>query len=504
MPNPHQLYHPQPIEPLAGITTRSRIRDSDATSASECLYVNFLSEMEPKKLIEALEEEWIIAIQKEPNQFERNKQEGIDYEETFAPVARLEAIRIFLAYAAYMGFMVYQMDVKSAFLNGKISEEVYQANPKESHIVAIKRFFRYLKGTPNLGLWYPKGSGFDLKAYSDSDYAGLAMSSAEAEYVAAAGCCVKSSGSRVSWLTMMFSMTRTQVLKEGEEEPIPHLSLHGVITHVLYSSDFISTLPTLCVRTCSSNLQGDLAKLVEEPEQSLIPPFGEVNADDTTDKSLSRASVQPITYSKAPTDLKTKKKKNTPSSKPKSPYKVRVILPKKQVVETQHAEVTVATADATQRLEASESAEEKVNQPTAAEAEKIKIIKSYQAATISGSLFIHQSSSYDQDVIDITPKDAKEGDASESLSDLRSMPDDDLASMTGFEIQDSDDHVFEEGTETLHASADKAILSQHPLSTVPLTVSNTLKEQLPGLLSNALKDTLPQLIKDSIKSSVSD
>ncbi|GKB77340.1 hypothetical protein Tco_0944235 [Tanacetum coccineum] len=48
----------------------------------------------------------------------------------------------------------------------------YQANPKESHLVVVKRIFRYLKETPNLGLWYPKGSGFDLKAYSDSDYAG--------------------------------------------------------------------------------------------------------------------------------------------------------------------------------------------------------------------------------------------------------------------------------------------------------------------------------------------
>nr|GEZ52287.1 uncharacterized mitochondrial protein AtMg00810-like [Tanacetum cinerariifolium] len=48
----------------------------------------------------------------------------------------------------------------------------YQANPKESHLVDVKRIFRYLKGTLNLGLWYPKGSGFDLKAYSDSDYSG--------------------------------------------------------------------------------------------------------------------------------------------------------------------------------------------------------------------------------------------------------------------------------------------------------------------------------------------
>ncbi|GJZ23913.1 hypothetical protein Tco_0561372, partial [Tanacetum coccineum] len=52
----------------------SRIRDSDAASASECLYVNFLSEMEPKKLIEPLEEEgWITAMKEELNQFERNK-----------------------------------------------------------------------------------------------------------------------------------------------------------------------------------------------------------------------------------------------------------------------------------------------------------------------------------------------------------------------------------------------------------------------------------------------
>ncbi|GKA01872.1 hypothetical protein Tco_0674537 [Tanacetum coccineum] len=156
--------------------------------------------------------------------------------------------------------------------------------------------------------------------------------------------------------------------------------------------------------------------------QSLIPPFGEVNADDTADKSLSRASVQPVTQPKAPTDLKIKKKRIPPSSKPKSPYKVRVILPKKQIAETQHFEVTVATTDATKILVASELAKEQVNQPSATEAEKImdevdsktqgaqenaespfdteskiKIIKSYQAAIISNSLFIHQSSSYDQD-----------------------------------------------------------------------------------------------------------
>ncbi|GJS38240.1 putative ribonuclease H-like domain-containing protein [Tanacetum coccineum] len=57
------------------------------------------------------------------------QEEGIDYEEVFAPVARIEAIRLFLAYASFMGFMVYQMDIKSAFLYGTIEEEVYVTQP---------------------------------------------------------------------------------------------------------------------------------------------------------------------------------------------------------------------------------------------------------------------------------------------------------------------------------------------------------------------------------------
>nr|GFD04347.1 putative ribonuclease H-like domain-containing protein [Tanacetum cinerariifolium] len=56
-------------------------------------------------------------------------EDGIDYEEVFAPVARIEAIRLFIAYASFMGFMVYQMDVKSAFLYRTIEEEVYVCQP---------------------------------------------------------------------------------------------------------------------------------------------------------------------------------------------------------------------------------------------------------------------------------------------------------------------------------------------------------------------------------------
>ena len=57
------------------------------------------------------------------------KVEGLDYTEVYAPVARLEAIRIFLAYSSYMNFTVYQMNVKTAFLYGKVKEEIYVDQP---------------------------------------------------------------------------------------------------------------------------------------------------------------------------------------------------------------------------------------------------------------------------------------------------------------------------------------------------------------------------------------
>ncbi|GKE36824.1 ribonuclease H-like domain, reverse transcriptase, RNA-dependent DNA polymerase [Tanacetum coccineum] len=231
--------------------------------------------MEPKKVIQALKDpSWIEAMQEELLQFQlqkvwtlvdlpnskraigikwvfrnkkdekgivmRNKarlvaqgytqEEGIDYDEVFAPIARIEAIRLFLAYASFMGFIVYQTDVKSAFLYGTIEEEKFdfssvktastpietnkallkdeesedvdvhlyqsmigsfmyliafrhaimfvvctcarfQVTPKVSHLHAVKRVFRNLKGQPKLGLWYPRDSPFDLEAFLDSDYA---------------------------------------------------------------------------------------------------------------------------------------------------------------------------------------------------------------------------------------------------------------------------------------------------------------------------------------------
>ncbi|GKA43208.1 putative ribonuclease H-like domain-containing protein [Tanacetum coccineum] len=97
---------------------------------------------EPKKISEALQDDsWVQAMQEELLQFKLQqvwvlvdlphgmKEEGIDYDEVFAPVARIEAIRLFLAFASFMGFIVYQMDVKSAFLYDTINEEVYVLQP---------------------------------------------------------------------------------------------------------------------------------------------------------------------------------------------------------------------------------------------------------------------------------------------------------------------------------------------------------------------------------------
>ncbi|GJR23688.1 putative ribonuclease H-like domain-containing protein [Tanacetum coccineum] len=92
---------------------------------------------------------------------------GIDYDEVFAPVARLEAIRIFLAFASYMGFIVYQMDVKSAFLYGKIDEEVYVSQPQVSKIQKYLRMSQVVKALYGLHqaprAWYATLSTFLLK-----------------------------------------------------------------------------------------------------------------------------------------------------------------------------------------------------------------------------------------------------------------------------------------------------------------------------------------------------
>ncbi|GJX86787.1 ribonuclease H-like domain-containing protein [Tanacetum coccineum] len=266
------------------------IRDLNSAPQTRRMIMNLEEHEEPKKVIHALKDPSWIEV------FKNKKDERVI---VIKNKARIEAIRLFLAYASFKDFVVYQMDVKSAFLYGKIEEEVYvcqppgfedpdfpdrvykvekalyglhqaprawdkgdillvqvyvddiifgstkkslctefekmthkkfqmssmvcacaryQVNPKVSHLHAMKRIFRFLKGQPKLGLWYPKDLPFDLVAYTDSDYAGasfdrksttggcqflgcrliswqckkqmvVANSKTEAEYVAASSCC---------------------------------------------------------------------------------------------------------------------------------------------------------------------------------------------------------------------------------------------------------------------------------------------------------------------------
>nr|GEW75004.1 hypothetical protein [Tanacetum cinerariifolium] len=229
------------LDPLSAVQTKSKVhKNSKAHALFKIQKVWILIDLPFGK--NAIGTKWVYKNKKdERGVVVRNKarlvtqghrqEEGIDYDELFSHVARIEAIMIFLAFASYMGFIVYQMDVKSNFLYGTIDEEVYvtqppgfvdpkfpnkvykvvkalyglhqaprawsmigsltyltasrpdimfavcacsrfQVTPKTSHLQAVKRIFRYLKCQPKLGLWYPKVSSFNLEAYSDSDYAG--------------------------------------------------------------------------------------------------------------------------------------------------------------------------------------------------------------------------------------------------------------------------------------------------------------------------------------------
>ncbi|GKB38542.1 retrovirus-related pol polyprotein from transposon TNT 1-94 [Tanacetum coccineum] len=203
-----------------------------------CYYDAFLTLVEPKNYKDALTQAcWIEAIQEDLNKFEHLEvwklvpQEGIDFEESFAPVARLDAIRIFLAYAAHMNMMVYQMDVKTAFLNGILHEEVYVSQSDGfvdqdnlNHVYMLKKALHRLKQAPRAwGLWYPNDSSIALTAYADADHAGCqdtrrstsgcmqllgdrlvswsskrqkntAISSTEAGYTVLSGCCAQEKG----------------------------------------------------------------------------------------------------------------------------------------------------------------------------------------------------------------------------------------------------------------------------------------------------------------------
>nr|GEW63263.1 hypothetical protein [Tanacetum cinerariifolium] len=264
-----EKYHP--IDNVIGNPSRQVFtRHQQQDKALLCYFDAFLSSVKPKTYKEALEESYKIeAVQEELHEFEHElpgggvlkhkprlvargyrQEEGIDFEESFAPVTRLEAVRIYISFTAHMNMIVFQMDVKTAFLNGVIHKEVYSpkgiflnqskytleslkkygmetgekvdtpmvekskldedpkgkavdptryhvmigtlmyltssipdlvftvcmcvryhAKPTKKHLHAVKRIFKYLRGTINMGLWYSKDSSIALTAFADADHA---------------------------------------------------------------------------------------------------------------------------------------------------------------------------------------------------------------------------------------------------------------------------------------------------------------------------------------------
>ncbi|GJV04645.1 retrovirus-related pol polyprotein from transposon TNT 1-94 [Tanacetum coccineum] len=148
-------------EPSRPVLTRNQLR----SDGDMCMYALTVSTVEPKNVKEAMTDPaWIESMQEELLQFKR-----LDiFEESFAPVARMEAIRIFLAYAAHKSFIVFQMDVKTAFLHGTLKEDVYVCQPEgfidadhPSHVYKLKKALYGLKQAPRA--WYDELSTFLLQ-----------------------------------------------------------------------------------------------------------------------------------------------------------------------------------------------------------------------------------------------------------------------------------------------------------------------------------------------------
>nr|GEW61310.1 hypothetical protein [Tanacetum cinerariifolium] len=196
-------------EPSRPVLTRNQLR----SDVDMCMYALSVSTMEPKNVKEAMTDPaWIDSMQEELLLFKRldvwvlvpapdnispltlkwlfknkhdeeqtvirnnsrlvvrgySQEEEIDFEESFAPIVRMEAIRIFLAYAAHKSFTVFQMDVKTAFLHGSLKEDVYVCQPKgfidadhPSHVYKLKKALYGLKQAPRA--WYDELSKFLLQ-----------------------------------------------------------------------------------------------------------------------------------------------------------------------------------------------------------------------------------------------------------------------------------------------------------------------------------------------------
>nr|GEW43805.1 putative ribonuclease H-like domain-containing protein [Tanacetum cinerariifolium] len=302
-----------------------------------CLFSCFLSQVEPKKISDALQDprvrpigtKWVLKNKKDERGIviinkamlvaQRHAQEeGIDYDEVFAHVARIEAIRLFLAYASFMGFTIYQMDVKSVFLYGTIDEEVYVMQPPRfydpeflARVYKVEKAMYRLHQTPRAWAWYPKESPFDLVAYSDSDYGDVtqdrksttrgcqffsrrliswqckkqtivATSTTEVEYVAAASGC-----GQVLWIQNQGEGSGTPT--EPHHTPISKASQSS--QHELPSPSLppVTTGPLPTVTPSDTPQLSQYTRRARIAQSSVLPPVANEPASPIRDKSKGEA-----------------------------------------------------------------------------------------------------------------------------------------------------------------------------------------------------------------------
>ncbi|GKC51035.1 hypothetical protein Tco_1073780 [Tanacetum coccineum] len=369
----------------------------------------------------------------------------------------------------------------------------YQANPKESHLVAIKRIFKYLKGTPNLGLWYPKGLGFDLKAYSDLDYDGCNLDRKSTlggcqilggKLVQVPMLCDNTSAIVISNNPVLHSKTKhidirdfwysTKVVDNTITFSLSNVKKllsfnQDIFTSVIgleYSKDYISlpdhetvkdvivalglsdekelekTLEDLAhssllrLRFFSPTWKVPLtfymrkiAKLSEEP---LIIPSEEVNIEATGDMSLSETSEHPVSKPKSKTNKKQKTKKNPSSSK----------------------------LSASKDHDGDESMHSKQHD-----------------VTLESLTKIAKESPFDIESEILLSKDINQ---MKRLAEITSLSN---------KVDQLESSITKKVSEEIHTF-------------VPLLASPALKETLPNLLDDALKDTLPTLLHEFVKTIV--
>nr|GEU57991.1 putative reverse transcriptase domain-containing protein [Tanacetum cinerariifolium] len=466
------------LKPRCRDTQGQRFRSCTSSSIAK-----FHSEMKPKKLVESLEEEGCVsAMQEKLNQFERNKQPHGFGSEFLNHVCKLD---------------------KALYRLKQAPRAWYQANLKESHL-AVKRIFRYLKGTPNLGLWYPLGSGFDLKAYSDSYYDGCNLdrksTSGGCQILGENAIAISKNAmlhSKTKHIDIRYHFTRDHILKGDIEPYFVPTDLHraDIFTKPLAEPSFTRLVAELIPKKETVEVGPATLRIVDEDHPSLSSSTL-INSSPVKVKYFS-----PRWKPRAPTTKRPRKKKILALTEPEVLKTSRIATSSSsQATHLQPVEEFMAIPDTTKSLDASKSVEVQGNQPKTVDAEKF--VKSFKVVTHN---------------VDEQPADIDLGE-SDADSDLHSMTDDELVSLTGFETADSDTQNFvtkEHLADNLDATSDGDValpnastglsaLSdpfdhlQKELTTLSIKVDQ-LESNISEKVIVEIKAYVPSLISDTVK-----